>query len=880
MNPQPQDPLGSDLLAQVEWVRRLARQLVAQPDRAEDLAQDTMVAALEAPRSARSLRPWLAGTARLLARQSARGEGRRRAREEQTRADQSGRAACGPEASELLQRAETQRALMDALLALEEPYRETLLLRFLEDLPPRKIAARQNVTVAAVKSRIQRGLERLRQRLDGKYGGPEAWMAAILPLCAPPAGVAPVTVVLTTMSTSSQVILAGAAAAFLAILGWQFWPEQEAHDPQPSQAAAIAPAQQEPAAADPDRVEPGALTRQAAPQSPAADAAAPAAAARMLEGRVVDTAGLPIAGARILARKFGSGALREAEGAADAARAALATADDAGRFALPAPAVEIVLEAERERYLTVLNCSVGPDTPRNLLLVMAPAVRLAGEVVDPLGAPVAGARVSVALPEGFRARFGSVLDDADVTLPAAVTDARGAFDLPAAPAADASLLQVEAANFAPWSAPAPQSDALGLRVVLAAAPGGGSVAGVVLDPQGAAVPGAMVTLGPAAMRTDEEGAFRLDVPPNAESATPLRAVAPGYQAVTLHPERGAGGAPVWPDRVILRLEAPALTIRGRVVNEAGAGLAGVQVWATDTSFLAHEDELPATLEGVSAGAPTMSEIQNLAAAQPSRDAAHAFFQNTPSISWPFARTGADGGFELRGLQDREYRLRALDTVTLGTATAAAAAGAVEVKLVMHESRRIPVVAGVVVSESGDPLPGVTIRLMTDTLSLSEGPGSMMTMHAAAEASARTDEAGQFRLEKVAAELTYLRLEGESVVPREYGRGAAGGIAGAGAGPPEALRLVVSERTYFRVDLADPDFADSIRVLDADGQPVTLNLITARGRTTSETFELHEGKSETLSAPALAAEILFLKSGREVGRRPLKMLRGEVVVVRG
>ena len=72
---------------------------------------------------------------------------------------------------------------MDALLSLEEPYRATLLWRYHAGLPLAEIAARQNVPVETVRTRIQRGLARLRDHLDRTHpGGRSAWMAALLPL--------------------------------------------------------------------------------------------------------------------------------------------------------------------------------------------------------------------------------------------------------------------------------------------------------------------------------------------------------------------------------------------------------------------------------------------------------------------------------------------------------------------------------------------------------------------------------------------------------------------------------------------------------------------------------------------------------------------------
>src|SRR5262249_1351503 len=66
----------------LEWIRALAHSLVRDPDRAEDLAQDTVVAALEtSPSGIRLPRSWLATVTLNLWRHRGRTEQRRRDRE-------------------------------------------------------------------------------------------------------------------------------------------------------------------------------------------------------------------------------------------------------------------------------------------------------------------------------------------------------------------------------------------------------------------------------------------------------------------------------------------------------------------------------------------------------------------------------------------------------------------------------------------------------------------------------------------------------------------------------------------------------------------------------------------------------------------------------
>lgn len=178
MRPEPTAPLDA-LLAQQAWVRALARSLVRSDADADDLAQEAWVAAMRAPpSSAASARGWFASVLRNAARMRHRGDVRRSDREER-----AARPEGEPGAAEVVARAEEQRRVADAVLGLAEPYRTAVLLRFLEELPPREVAARTGVPVETARSRIQRGLAQLRERLDAAHGGDgSAWKAALLPL--------------------------------------------------------------------------------------------------------------------------------------------------------------------------------------------------------------------------------------------------------------------------------------------------------------------------------------------------------------------------------------------------------------------------------------------------------------------------------------------------------------------------------------------------------------------------------------------------------------------------------------------------------------------------------------------------------------------------
>lgn len=128
------------LLANAAWVRRLARNLIADAQLAEDVAQDALAAALERPPGfaddAERLRRWLGGVTRHLATRVRRREGERVAREAQA----ARREASGDGGSD--ERLQLHQRLVEAVLRLDEPYRSTVVMRFFDEVSPREMARR------------------------------------------------------------------------------------------------------------------------------------------------------------------------------------------------------------------------------------------------------------------------------------------------------------------------------------------------------------------------------------------------------------------------------------------------------------------------------------------------------------------------------------------------------------------------------------------------------------------------------------------------------------------------------------------------------------------------------------------------------------------
>ncbi|HVS09570.1 MAG TPA: sigma-70 family RNA polymerase sigma factor [Planctomycetota bacterium] len=168
-----------DLLRHQEFVGALARRLVRDPHAAQDLAQETWLTALRRPpRSAESLRGWLARVVRSPARGERRAGTRREDRERTV-----ARSELDSSAEQARERLALQQSVVAAVLELREPYRSVVLLRWFEDLPAGEIARRRGVPAGTVRAQLSRALAILRERLDAEHGGDRsAWSVALLAL--------------------------------------------------------------------------------------------------------------------------------------------------------------------------------------------------------------------------------------------------------------------------------------------------------------------------------------------------------------------------------------------------------------------------------------------------------------------------------------------------------------------------------------------------------------------------------------------------------------------------------------------------------------------------------------------------------------------------
>ena len=314
MEPAPVPVPIETLLAQREWVRWLARTLAADESRADDLEQETWLAAVERPpTSDRSIRGWLATVLRRAA-----SKGRRSAARSERRERAAARPEGQPSAAAVVAEAELHSRVVRAVLDLDEPYRTALLLRYFENLPPRDVAARTGVPVETARSRAQRGVALLRERFDREHGGDrKAWLAALAPLAAAPSGAVPAGSASATPFLAKALAAAAVVVAAAGSAAW--WLSRDAGSVAETTTARSTGVETGSASAEPaggsapsrstvapipdaPSVESGSgATLAAKPAGAAAPAGARAEAA--LSGRVTRGAsdGLPVAGARVVA---------------------------------------------------------------------------------------------------------------------------------------------------------------------------------------------------------------------------------------------------------------------------------------------------------------------------------------------------------------------------------------------------------------------------------------------------------------------------------------------------------------------------------------------------------------------------------------------------
>ncbi len=532
---EPIPPLASDesLLAHWAWVRRLARELIADPEQRDDVVQQAWLVTLQKRPRGTDLRRWFGHVLRTLSRHRHRSEARRAAHESQATLIDG-----VPTPAELVEQADQWHGLLAAVARLEEPYRSTILLRFYRELTPRDIAKQLGIPSATVRSRVKRGLQQLRENLDREHGGERrTWCALLAPLTAvpPPTGawIATATGGL-LLGTKIKLAATGVIVAATAFT-WNTW--QREPDTMPKVASK---ATKETPSVDSPSFPSDSASVQRVPQS----------AARLeVYGAVVTPDGQPIPKARFEVVKKG-------QGSEDDQLLADGICDDGGQFRLEVSAEEpslLFVVARAEGYWAEL-ADVAPDSPTQLTLNWKATV--IGQVRDEVTQePVADAKV--------RVNNGS-----------AVTDANGQFQIHEMIAGDTAWFAATKHGFLDRSGNLLIEAGPETRYDILLEPGRELFVQAVDRESQEPLPGISILsfVGEEPLgTTDEQGRFPLYVKNG--SGVNIRAVSDGYAPTYWHYDVRDAEAPPSPKLPLLRWAS----IDGVVLAEDGSPLTSASV---------------------------------------------------------------------------------------------------------------------------------------------------------------------------------------------------------------------------------------------------------------------------------------------------------------
>ncbi|MEM9378775.1 MAG: sigma-70 family RNA polymerase sigma factor [Planctomycetota bacterium] len=805
------DETLADLERDGAWLRRTALALTNDPGIAEDAAQITWIRAWHRRSSTggTASRGWLMQVLRNSVRGLLRDGARRSARE---------RAAATPEGSspdDPLRRIELQRIVLDAIESLDEPYRSTIVGRFLDGLTIEEIARRSGAPRKTVETRSRRGVERLRRALDGQR---DARGIAVLAALSEGAR-KPETLWVTGASlgadtglgaaVAAATVLAMVAAGAMSARGIGSTPDllertrADGVDHAPLVAAPESGAWQASGA--------GSLARVPAHAPDASAGEAPLAT--FVEA--IDLDGGPIPGVDVTVVGPEAG---------DVPRSSGVRTGPSGRVALPAPpegAVPVLVDVARgERFRAVLRPRLVAGAVARI--VVAEPIGRDVRIVDPSGGPVEGARARALVDVDRLERFGT--GDGVESIPrwSVAADASGDAAVATFPRHRAVEVELTADGFLPVTLP---SEDLPAVVELRRASGAGAV-GRVLDPLGAPVAGAWVGAGERLVRTGPDGRFSIArTSPGCE----IRAAARGFQPIRCR-ERAWVDADGWMD---LRLELRAETLR-IVVDGAPRG---------DLLALL-EGEEPFGVASLELGASTFHarvSAESLAAGR--------FFERFEPAVLP---DGA-GRASIGGLASRQYRL-SIASVERAEVIASLDVVPSSAELRVPTTRRGATLSlvGRVVATGGRPVQGAEVRV---------GPSGVQVPPRFLR-KALTDLDGAFHFEGVGGAAWIVS------VSREPG-GAVEATAEVDAGGARStIAIELPTRRRARLHVTDPAFRDA-RLTLLDGSGDTVQMISRMGRSTvcCSSLTLGDGRTGMLEFSSRAVWVLLETRSLSV-KRPI------------
>ncbi len=817
--------------------------LVGDPELAEDLAQEACVVALQqAPGGIQTMRAWLSTVLRNLVRERARSEGARSWREEQ-----SARPEAISSTYEVFERVTAHKHVVEALTELPEHYRDVLLLRYFDGLTPTQIGARLEMPLSSVKTRLARGLSKLREDLDRQAGGDgKAWLHNLAPLLGTPLASPGI-----PMVPLLPLVKLLAGMALLGALSWFGWhslkgPRQALLE----QTAALTPI---------DSVE-GLITGSATKTQeeqvarelvPAGNSSGARAGPGIPEaptdyplgGIVVDELGRPVPG---LVLSF-EGRSNPSTGVS----IAISGAD--GSFLFSGAQGLGTVRAMGAGYVTLLAGEArAGEADQDLQVVVVKGSHLSGRVVDESGAPVWGAEVAVLAPSNILFGAGGRAEKQALDLRFEVCDDDGRFDLGVAIDLPGSSLQVSAEGFEDLARLRPSGEARQLELVLARpVPTDADVTGRVESPTGEPLAACRVAFEGRVTRTDEAGEFRFPTRVDASAKTHSQQVsawATGYGPSIA--QVGNVGEPV-----LLQLETQPLEITGRVQDAEGNALRGLFVYLAEPTVFSFDGDFSGVLSRAQDGSPTLRSrvlryevLEDLASGKPGK-----------GLRWSKVRTDEQGRFQVEGLARKEYSLVLFDPTSMGRqVTAPIPAGTLDKTLTFEASAGRQAVASQLLNSAGEPAVGVQVSAWCSAFRVGLNEESALTsMHS--HAPVVSDANGGFFLGELVLDSLELRLTGDGWISQT--------VTCSASGVPPSIFMERALPVVFELD--DPQLADHFGLLDGKGQGLPLILRSPGRERLEERGALVAGRSKHYLVSETAREWVLFSKGAVVRRFPFQ-----------
>lgn len=481
------------------------------------------------------------------------------------------------------------------------------------------------------------------------------------------------------------------------------------------------------------------------------------------------------------------------------------------------------------------------------LLVLTPALVLAGHVVDETGCPIGDASLNINWRKQGQPILPYSLEASRPVEFRTITGPDGAFAFPSAPyLGPEGRLAVCRQGYVTLEEAAPTHTDLDMSIVLRkAGPFAQPLSGIVIDAQGVPIAGAYVSVVnpakatrvffPTSAVTSASGEFELglSVLPNNDR---LLCVAKGHLPAEI--ERPPEG---WPAYLVITLEGAPLGISGMVCDERSRPLADIIVTTVGRRCFGKVNGVLTSMEEVLGGSA-------------------------------FVRTNDRGEFLLTGLLPGTYQLRVLEERTLlGDTTGDIPAGSSGVVIVLPRAGLVAV-RGHVHDLRGRPLVGVSVGTTAVMYEL-DGFGGKGQAGLSGPRTVTGDE-GQFVLREVGRKGVKVGFTGKGVMP-------------AVLSIPESVAagsvwdVALEGRCRFRVELeANGSDVTSFSMEDDRGEELPVESSHAQMYRCSQRHPIRDGRSEVGCVSDRARQLVLFRGDEELRRVVVTLSTDGVTVIRG